>query len=168
MLKNFTTAIFLVVTLLVINFQVAFAQSNADWSKVTSQVNQIIAIKNANGKTIYGKLNSANESEIIMQIADKEELTGQTQTFQKNEIKKVWVANLRVKKRGKFAAIGAGIGGGIGLGAGIGLLASTGGSDFTGEILAITTAIGAGAGAALGALLPGRGHQKKELLYEMY
>lgn len=170
MLKKIISATLLSVTLLGINFQTAFAKSKGDWSQVISSANNEIAVKTFNGETVFGKLNSANETEIIIQIADKKELTNQTRTFQKSEIKKVWLAELKSRGGiGKAAAtgIGAAAGAGVGAGAGIILLKSTGGSDSGDLIILGTTAIGAGAGAVLGFLAGKGGHKKKDLIYEI-
>ena len=96
MLKKFISAILLVVTLLGINFQTAFAKSTGDWSRVTTLVNNEIAVKTVGGDTVFGKLTSANETEIFVQIADKKALTNQTTKFQRSEIKKLWLAELNL------------------------------------------------------------------------
>ncbi len=169
MLQKFISAIILVVTLLGINFQTAFAKSKGDWSQVVASANNEIAVKTTNGETVFGKLTSANETEIIVQIADKKELTTQTRTFQKSEIKKVWIAELKSRGGlGKGAATGIGAAAGAGVGAGVGaiLLGSTGGSDYYGLIIFTTSVIGAGAGAVAGFFAGKGGHKKKELIYE--
>ena len=168
MLKKIILGVLFVATVFG-SFQVAFAKSPTDWKSVVSSTNNEIAVKTTSGKTIFGKLTSANDNHIIVQIADKKELTNQSTTFQRSEVKKVWFANLRFGKNPAIAtAIGAGVGAGIGLGVGFGLLAATGGSDSTSQILAGFTAVGAGVGAGLGFLV-GKvsGHQKKGLIYEM-
>ncbi len=170
MLKKFISVILLVVTLLGINFQTAFAKSKGDWSQVISSANNEIAVKTTNGETVFGKLNSANDTEIIIQIADKKELTNQTRTFQKSEIKKVWLAELKSRGGlGKGAATGIGAAAGAGIGTGVGaiLLNTTGGSDKYVEILAVFTVVGAGAGAVAGFFAGKGGHKKKDLIYEV-
>jgi hypothetical protein len=170
MLKKTVSLTLLVITLLGINFQVAFAKSKGDWSQVISSANNEIAIKTVDGQTYFGKLTSANDAEIVMQIADKKELTNQTMTFRKSEIKKVWRAELKSRGglgKGVSTAIGAGAGAGVGAGIGAILLNSTGGSDAYFEILGFFTVVGAGAGAVAGLLAGKGGHKKKELIYEL-
>ena len=169
MLKKLSLIFIFFVTIFGTNFQIAFAQSQQnDWNKVINFANNEIAVKTSNGKTIFGKLTSATASEIIVQTASKKELTNQSLTIQKSEVKKIWAANLRYGKNpGVTTAIGAGIGAGIGIALGAVLLAATGGSDETNQVLATGAVIGAGAGAGLGFLAGGRGHQKKDVLYEI-
>jgi hypothetical protein len=173
MLKKIISATLLVVTLLGINFQTAFAKSKGDWSQVVSSANNEIAIKAVNGETVFGRLTSANDTEIIVQIADKKELTNQTRTFQKTEIKKVWRAELKLgggMSRGKAAAIGLGAGAGVGAGIGVGILYGNGSNvndEYAPAVILFTAVIGAGAGAVAGLLAGRSGHKKKDLIYEL-
>ena len=167
MLKENYPTLFLIISILLINSGFVFAQSNDDWNKIAGLSNKDIAVETTTKKTLFGKLTSAGADEIVIQIADKRAFTGQSQTLQKSEIKKIWFADLRFgKNSGVTAAIGAGIGAGIGIGLGLILLGATNGSDNAGGILAAGAAIGGGAGAALGALA-GKKHKKKELIYKM-
>ncbi len=173
MLQKFISAIILVVTLLGINFQTAFAKSKGNWSEVVASANNEIAVKTTNDETIFGKLTSANDTEIVVQMADKKELTTQTRTFQKSEIKKVWIAELKSRGGlGKGAATGIGAAAGAGVGAGIGVvILSTNGNGLNDEyavpVILFTSAIGAGAGAVAGFFAGKGGHKKKELIYEL-
>jgi hypothetical protein len=173
MLKKVISSALLVVTLLGINFQTAFAKSKGDWSQVVSSANNEIAIKTVGGETVFGRLTSANETEIIVQIADKKELTNQTITFGKAEVKKVWRAELRLgggMSRGKAAAIGLGAGAGVGAGIGVGILYGNGSNvndEYAPAVILFTAVIGAGAGAVAGLLAGRSGHKKKDLIYEL-
>jgi hypothetical protein len=173
MLKKIISSALLVVTLLGINFQVAFAKSKGDWSSVVSSANNEIAIKTIDGQTVFGKLISANDTEIVLQIADKKELTNQSTKFSRSEVKKVWRAELRLGgglSRGAATAIGAGAGAGVGAGVAVGVLYGNGSNihdEFAPLVFLITTSIGAGAGAVAGLLAGKSGHKKKELIYEM-
>ena len=60
----------------------------------------------------------------------------------------------KISGRARNAGIGAAIGGGIGLGIAGVLLAMTGGSDLTGPILAVFTAVGGAVGFGLGWIPP--------------
>jgi hypothetical protein len=166
-LKNIILGVLFIATIFG-NFQTAFAKSQNDWSRVVSSTNDDIAVKTSGGKTVFGKLTSANDSQIIVQTASKKELTNQSVTIQKNEVKKVWLAKLRFGKNPALATgIGAAVGGGIGAGLALGLLAATGGSDGTSEIIGAFTAVGAGAGAGLGFLVGRQSHKKQAVIYEI-
>jgi hypothetical protein len=168
MLRKIIFSGLFVIALFGISLQTAYAKKQTDWSKVVSATDNEIAVKTSNGKTVFGKLTSANDSEIVIQIASKQELTSQSMTIQKSEVKKVWFAKLRFGKNPALATgIGAAIGAGVGFGLGYGLLAATGGSDSGREILAGTAAIGAGVGAALGYLVGRQSHQKQIVIYEI-
>jgi hypothetical protein len=171
MLKKLISATLLVVALLGINFQTVFAKSTGDWSQVISSANNEIAVKTVNGQTVFGKLTSANDTEIVVQIADKKELTNQTQTFQRSEVKKVWLAELKLGGglgRGASTGIGAAVGGGVGAGIGVALLGKNGLNDeFASLVILTTTVVGAGAGAVVGLLAGKSGHKKKDLIYEL-
>jgi hypothetical protein len=172
MLKKIISATLLVVTLLGINFQTAFAKSKGDWSQVVLSANNEIAVKTINGETVFGKLTSANDTEIIVQIADKKELTNQTRTFQKSEIKKVWIAELKSRGglgKGAATAVGAAAGAGVGAGVGVVILSTNGNGlndEYAIPVILFTSVIGAGAGAVAGFFAGKGGHKKKELIYE--
>lgn len=164
--------IFLISLFLIISFAVdpslIFAQTQNDWNKVVNLANSEIAVETIKRKTIFGKLTSANDNEIVVQIVDKTGLTGQTEIIKKSDVKKVWSAKLDFEKnRGKAAAIGAGIGAGVGVGLSLILLGATNGSDDTGGIIAVGAAVGGGAGALLGALARGTRHKKQGLIYKI-
>jgi hypothetical protein len=146
-----------------------FGQDTSDWNKVILQVNNEIAVKTTNNKTVYGKLNSANANEIVINLALKKSLSNQTVTIQKSDVKKVWTTKLNLRKglsSSTTTAIGAGVGAGIGIGIGFGALASSGGSDESYAILALSTAVGAGAGALIGYFASKSGHKKLNLIYK--
>ena len=157
----------LFVTLIGLSFQTAFAKPQPDWSKVASATSSEIAVKTSDGQTFFGKLTSATDTDIIIQLADKMELTNQSMTLKRTEVKKVWLAKLRFgKQRGLSTGIGAAVGAGLGLGLSFGLLAVYG-ADDAGDVIAGITAIGAGAGAGLGYLIGRKSHQKKQVIYEL-
>lgn len=147
----------------------AYGQSS-DWNAVIALKDKEIAVKTANGKTIFGNLTAVDADSVTVQVAAKKTLTGQSVTFQKSEVKKVWTAKLKLGKglsSGASTAIGAGAGAGAGLGIGMILLGATGGSDSGGAIVGGLIAIGAGAGAALGYFAGRGGHQKVGLVYQV-
>ncbi len=162
----------LILGLTTIGIQTALAKSPNDWNRVIILVNQEVAVQETNGQTVFGKPSSVNENEIVLQIADKSGYSGQSQTISRNEIKKLWRAELRFGERntGKGAAIGAGVGA-VTL-ATIFIIAQTKEGDSAGG-KTVGAGIGAIFGAALG-IVPGavvgffskKGHKKKSLVYE--
>jgi hypothetical protein len=157
----------LILVLTTISVQTAFAKSSKDWNSVINLVNQEVAVKTDNGQTVFGRLSSANENEIILQVTDKSGYSGQSQTILRNETKKIWRADLRFGERstGKGAAIGAGVGAGIGLIA----LISSAKSDMpdgqAGVAVPVFAILGAGIGAVAG-FFSKKGHKKRALVYE--
>jgi hypothetical protein len=162
----------LIIVLTTISFQTALAKSSGDWNSVINLANQEVAVQIDGGQTLFGRLNSANDIEIMMQVVDKSGNSGQTQTISRSSIKKVWQAELRNGDRntGKGAAIGAGVGA-VTLGTIFIILQTKEGDPIGGK------AVGAGIGALFGAMLgvgPGaivgflskKGHKKKALVYE--
>jgi hypothetical protein len=157
----------LIFVLTTISFQAAFAKSSNDWNGIIPLVNQEIAVQTNNGQTVFGRLNSANENEIVLQIADKSGYSGQSQTISRNDIKKIWRAELRFGGRstGKGAAIGAGIGAGIGLISLISNAKSDNPDGQAGVAVPFYAIIGGGIGAVAG-FFGKKGHKKKALVYE--
>jgi hypothetical protein len=157
----------LILALTTISFQTAFAKSSNDWKSVINLVNQEVAAQTNNGQTVFGKLSSANENEIVLQVADKSDYSGQSQTILRNEIKKIWRADLRFGERstGKGAAIGAGVGAGIGL---ISLIINAKSDNPDGQAgvaVPVYGILGAGIGA-VGGFCSKKGHKKRALIYE--
>lgn len=72
---------------------------------------------------------------------------------ERSDVRQVQIRS--VSGRARNAAIGAAVGGGLGLGLGGILLAATGGSDSTNELLAGFTFIGAATGFGVGWIPPG-------------
>jgi hypothetical protein len=136
--------------------QDAIAKDN--WDEVKRiPVGDEITIETTDGKRIKGRMSS---------------ITGTSLTFSSNnrsvdldqpEIKKIY-RQAAGGSRGKNTLVGTAIGTGIGAGIMAILLASTGGSDSTGEIIAVGMLLGAGIGAGVG-VLSGKG-EKKVLIYE--
>ena len=167
MKKNISAGL-LILTLLSLNLQIAFAKTLGDWKDLSIHVNNEVAVQPVKGKTVFGKITSVSDSEIVLQVATKKELTNQTVTMKKDEVKKVWTANLRFKdKRAVSTGIGAAVGAGAGGGIAVGLLSATGGSDGYAEIIATFIVVGAGIGALAGFAAGRSGHEKLALVYEV-
>lgn len=132
------------------------AQQTNDWAAVKALAKgQEIRVETKAGKKFDGKLDSVSDERI--QITSK----GKIDEVAFVDVKKVH--SVKNGARAPEAAIGAALGAGIGTGLGLALLASTGGSDDTGGVIAPFIAVGAGLGALAGALMP---RKKRTLIYE--
>jgi len=140
------------------------AKQKGDWTAVKALANSSVAVKTNTGETHYGLMRSADDSSIMVQIADHDDFTPQEINFQRNEVAKVWRARLRFGQ--KNIAKGAWLGAGAGLGAGYiaALIYNARHSDdpFLGGGLFIVG--GAVAGAFLGRFWK-KSHKKQELIY---
>ncbi len=155
----------LILVLTTISFQAAFAKSSNDWSSVIGLLNKDVAVNETGGQTVFGKLSSVNENEIVLQVADKSGYSGQSQTILRTNIKKIWRAELRFGERntGKGAAIGAGAGV---VAAVIYIKKPENRSDGQASLaIPVYTILGAGIGA-IGGFFVKKGHKKKSLVYE--
>jgi len=135
----------------------AFAQHRNDWANVQSVgIDEDLSIKLKDGHRISGKFSSANDSELT--IIRK----GKQQVIQKDLVAQVYHLQRKAEK-GKYAAIGAGIG--AATGGGIGAVKASHTSDDGGIYTVVGLAFGTGFGA-LGGLLFGAGKRKHALIYE--
>ena len=123
----------------------------------TVPVGDEVYVETRNGKRSKGRLRSVTDTTLT--------LSGNNQpvSFDQPTIKKIYRI-VNGGSRAKNTLVGTAIGTGIGVGIVAILLASTGGSDSTGEIVAIGMLVGAGLGAGVG-VLSGKGN-KKVLIYE--
>jgi hypothetical protein len=155
----------LILALTTISFQTAFAKSSNDWNSVVGLLNKDIAVQETGGQTTFGILRSANDNEIVIEVAEKYTLSSQPKTVLRSEVRKVWRAELRFGGRntGKGAAIGAGAGV---VAAAISISKPENRGDGQ-AVLAIPvyTFLGAGIGAIVG-FFAKKGHKKMALVYE--
>jgi len=166
-MKNYV-AQFLIVLLLFVSVSPVAAQTG-DWNALTSQVNNEVAVKAENRKTVFGILTEANSDS--MKVKTSVGKSASEVSFKREEVDKIWLATLSDGSRKTLRDVGIGAAVGAGLGAGVGLIAlgATGGSDDFAGILATSTAIGAGIGAAIGGAsgLFSRSKNKKDrLIYQ--
>lgn len=134
----------------------AFAQ-RGDWATVKSvAIDEDLSIKLKDGHKVSGKFSSANDSELT--IIRK----GKQQVITKDTIAEVYVLKRKAEK-GKYAAIGAGIG--LGAGAAIGGVEASHTSDDGYVYTIVGVIFGAGFGA-LGGLLFGAAKRKHVLIYQ--
>ena len=134
-----------------------FAQRPSDWANVQSvTIDEDLSIKLKDGHIASGKFSSANDSELT--IIHK----GKQQVIPKDTIAEIHLLKRKAEK-GKYAAIGAGIG--AAAGGGIGAAKASQTSDDGGIYTVVGLAFGTGFGA-LGGLLFGAGKRKHILIYQ--
>ena len=136
----------------------AFAQQpTGDWTAVQSlPADADISIKLKTGKRVRGDFLSATDNEVT--ITRK----GKGESFAKDTIAQIERLERKAEK-GKYAAIGAGIG--TAAGAGIGATKASGASDDGYVYTVVGVAMGAGFGA-LGGFLFGQAKRKHVLIYQ--
>lgn len=119
MMKKLTVH-FLTMLLLLIYVSPVTAQTGSksgDWSTLNSQTNNEVAVKAENRKTVFGILMVTNPAEIKVRISGDNNISDVI--FKREEVEKVWLAELNSSSRKTL--IGAGVGAAVG--AGIGLVA---------------------------------------------
>lgn len=138
--------------------QTAFAQqARGDWTTVQSlPADADISVELKTGKKIRGEFLSATDNELT--ITRK----GKGESFAKDAIAQVERLERKAEK-GKYAAIGAGIG--TAAGAGIGGAKAASASDDGGVYTVAGVAMGAGFGA-LGGFLWGQAKRKHVVIYQ--
>jgi hypothetical protein len=134
-----------------------FAQRLNDWANVQSTaIDEDLSIKLKDGHKITGRFSSANNSELTIIRKSKQ------QVIQRDSIAQIYRLERKAEK-GKYAAIGAGIG--AAAGGGIGAAKASQTSDDGGIYTVVGLAFGTGFGA-LGGLLFGAGKRKHVLIYQ--
>jgi small nuclear ribonucleoprotein (snRNP)-like protein len=162
------TASFLTLALLVATVPAA-AKQTGDWDAVKLLINQEIALKVKNGPTSFGVLRSVDDISLIVRLAEKKGVSDQESHFSRDEIERVWHAELRFGERQvlKGALIGAGVGAAIGTAA---VASDSGGGEGDGAFAAAAvvgyTILTAGAGAVIGAFKK-KGHKRVKLIYSV-
>lgn len=142
------------------------AKPKGDWAAVKAIAggqSTSIAVKTTSDKTHYGLLDSIDDSGITIQVAGWDDMTSQRITVKREQVTKVWRAQLRFEGNVKKAAL---IGAGVGLGAAFiaaGVLASKNEADPPAGA-ALFPLIGAAAGA-VGGMFWKKKHRKLELIY---
>lgn len=127
-----------------------------DWSTVQSiGTDERLIVKQKDGKTIEGNMIEASETNLTLSR------NGKVVNISRDSIQQIEHSRGRAQK-GKWAALGAGIG--AATGGGIGALQASHASDDGGIYTVAGLVIGAGAGA-LGGLAFGASRRQRELIY---
>jgi hypothetical protein len=160
------TAICLTVVLLLQLAPAVWAKSKGDWDAVKAFDKHSIAVKTKRGETYYGRLEVIDETRIVVQIAGRDDFTGQEIALQRDEVQKVWRARLRFGE--KNIAKGAWIGAGVGLVATVATLSAVSGQENADRFLFAGwfPVVGAGVGGIAGAFWKKK-HKKQELIYSV-
>lgn len=142
-------------------FGVQNQQSN-NWSALNNHLNEEIAVKTKNQKTLFGVLRSLSDNELKLQVVKKE--YSNEVSINRAEIEKIWLAKLRFgRNTTKGAGIGAGAGAGIGL---VYVIANRkSGDGQVGIAIPAFALYGAGIGAVIG-FLSRKKHKKEQLIYQ--
>ena len=154
------TSVSVLLTITLVYSPLTLAQqpaSSSDWSAVQAvPPGDALIVKLKDGRSVEGKLNNVTESELSLTRNNKNQTFGRDRIFQVHGRK-------RKAEKGKYAAIGAGIGACAGLGIG---LAKNSPPVDDGEIYPIVgTILGAGVGA-VGGFLFGQAKRKRVLIYQ--
>lgn len=153
--KLMTTLV--VVASLVMPAQVAFAQGTmGNWKAVQSvPVNERVIVKQKDGKTIEGAMIEASETNLTISRS------GKVANLSRDQIRQVEHSTGKAEK-GKWAAIGTGVG--AAAGAGIGATKYRSDRDDYGIYPVMGAIIGAGVGAVSG-LMFGASRRQREVVY---
>ena len=159
-------ATFLTLVLLMQIAPAISAKPKGDWNAVKALDKHSIAVKTNQGETHYGRLQIVDDTSIIIQIAGKDDFTGQEIALKRDEVQKVWRAKLRFGE--KNIAKGAWIGAGAGAVATIGTLSAVAGNENADRFLFAGwfPVLGAGVGAIAGAFWKKK-HKRQDLIYSI-
>jgi hypothetical protein len=163
MFKNLLSVL-LICSIILISNGFASAQTRGSWNEVKNLVNQSIAVKTRGGKTVYGVVRAADADGIRIELAEKKGVFANESSLARNEIEKIWRANLFINRRKtkQGALIGAIVGS-----AGMGGLAVAQGDDdgLAGAGFALGILPGALVGGTIGFFIKKK-HQKLDLIFE--
>ena len=164
-MRQFTATLLMLVLLTQIAPAIS-AKPKGDWNAVRALDKHSIAVKTKSGETHYGLLQVVDETGILVEIAGKDDFTGQQIAFQRDEVEKVWRAKLRFGE--KNIAKGAWIGAGAGLGAAfLTAWALSKRNDADACVgCGLFPLYGAGIGGLIGAFWKKK-HKKQELIYSV-
>lgn len=157
-------SLFAILSLLTFSTAPALAGKNrqaADWNALRNHLNTEIAVKARNKNTVFGVLRAVETDSLTIQII--RDRNNYETVFAKNEIEKVWRAQLRGgRNAAKGALIGAGVGAGIGL---IGGASASEPDPLNYAGVPLFGLLGAGLGALIGGFSK-KSDKKKNLIYK--
>ena len=150
-------ATLMVAAFLVTPTQIVFAQATmGNWKAVQAiPVNERVIVKQKDGKTIEGSMIEASETNLTISRS------GKVVNISRDQIRQVEHSTGKAKK-GKWAAIGTGVG--AAAGAGIGATKYESDGDDYGIYPVMGAIIGAGVGAFTG-LVFGASRRQREVIY---
>jgi hypothetical protein len=156
---------FLTILLLLVYVSPTAAQTGSksgDWNTLNSQLNNEVAVKAGNRKTVFGILTAASADEIKVRTSDNNNVS--EVVFKREEVEKIWLAKLNESSRKTLlgAGIGAAVGAGIGL---IALKGSDGEGGGFGAAVPFYAAIGAVVGGVAGFFVRQK-NKKERLIYQ--
>jgi hypothetical protein len=164
MMKKLVTH-FLTILLLLIYVSPAAAQTggkSGDWNTLGSQLNNEVAVKAGNRKTVFGILTNADAGEIKVRISANNNVS--EVLFKREEVEKIWLAKLDASSRKTLlgAGIGAAVGASIGL---IALKGSDGDGGGFGAAVPVYAVVGAVVGGVAGFFVRQK-NKKERLIYQ--
>jgi hypothetical protein len=156
-MKMKLVSVLMLAALLLTPAQIAFAQAvSGSWTAVQGvAVNERVIVKQKDGKTIEGDMVEASDTNLTISRGSK------VVNISRDQIRQVEHARGKAEK-GKWAAIGTGVG--AAAGAGIGATKYRSDRDDYGIYPVMGGIIGAGAGAVSG-LLFGASRRQREVIY---
>lgn len=160
--KNF--AHFFTVLFLLAFVSITQAQTS-DWDSLGSNLNNEIAVKAKNKKTVFGILTNHDSDTIKIQTSDKKNV--KEVSFKREEVEKIWQAKLNESSRNTL--LGAGIGAAVGAGIGFGLLSTVDRNERGGAYGAAVpfyAVVGALVGGTTGFFVRKKGNKKERLIYK--
>lgn len=163
-MKEKCVSYFLIMALFLISapaFSAAGRKQTGDWNALSSRLNDEIAVKARDQKTVFGILINFDVAQITVQSGDN---SLSNISFKREEVEKIWLAKLKGgRNTGKGALIGAGTGAAAGL---IYVAANRKNGDGQTSLAVPALAIyGAGIGAAIGFFARGK-NRKEQLIYQ--
>ena len=158
----------LIATLLILalSIQTISAKPRGHWNAVKALASYSIAVKTKKGETLYGLLESADDTGIMLRVAGKEDFTGQGISFRREEVAKVWRAKLRFGERNVAKAAWIGTGAGVGAMLVVTAAWAAANTDSPSIAPALLPILGGVTGALAGKLWRKK-HKKQELVYSI-
>ncbi len=157
-MKTKLVSVLMVMAFLVMPVQIAFGQATTgSWAAVQGvAVNERVIVKQKDGKTIEGEMVEASETNLTISRG------GKVVNISRDQIRQVDHATGKAAK-GKWAAIGTGVG--AAAGAGIGATKYRSDRDDYGIYPVMGAVIGAGVGAVSGLLFGATRRQRAVIYY---